>query len=132
MQLVDPPHHGRSSAPVTGRDDVPERSDCSGALCRSPAMSPLLNHRAFGRLSSGPVTGADDLAMMRRIDELHLEVPFYARGAWCSNSTRQATASTQARAKADARDGDRGAGPAAPAPAKPRPATRSIPICCAA
>jgi putative transposase len=25
----------------------------------------------------GPVTGADDLAMMRRIDELHLRWPFY-------------------------------------------------------
>src|SRR5260370_8505082 len=24
-----------------------------------------------------PVTGADDLAVMRRIDELHLELPFY-------------------------------------------------------
>ena len=24
-----------------------------------------------------PVAGADDLALMRRIDELHLELPFY-------------------------------------------------------
>ena len=24
-----------------------------------------------------PVTGADDLAVMRRIDELHLQLPFY-------------------------------------------------------
>ena len=27
-----------------------------------------------------PVAGGDDLAVMRRIDELHLELPFYARG----------------------------------------------------
>ena len=27
-----------------------------------------------------PVTRADDLAVMRRIDELHLELPFYGRG----------------------------------------------------
>ena len=26
---------------------------------------------------SKPVAGADDLAVMRRIDELHLELPFY-------------------------------------------------------
>jgi len=32
---------------------------------------------AFGRLSSRPVTGAGDLALMRRIDELHLKWPFY-------------------------------------------------------
>jgi putative transposase len=32
---------------------------------------------AFGRLSPEPVTSADDLAMMRRIDELHLKWLFY-------------------------------------------------------
>src|SRR4029077_20572452 len=30
-----------------------------------------------GVCSPKPVTGADDLAVMRRIDELHLELPFY-------------------------------------------------------
>ncbi len=30
-----------------------------------------------GVYRSKPVTGADDLAVMRRIDELHLELPFY-------------------------------------------------------
>ena len=38
--------------------------------------------RACGRGALGiyrpkPVAGADDLAVMRRIDELHLELPFY-------------------------------------------------------
>jgi hypothetical protein len=30
-----------------------------------------------GVYRSKPVAGADDLAVMRRIDELHLELPFY-------------------------------------------------------
>ena len=30
-----------------------------------------------GVYRSKPVTEADDLAVMRRIDELHLELPFY-------------------------------------------------------
>src|SRR5258708_40001485 len=37
----------------------------------------LLNLARSGVYRSGPVTGADDLAMMRRIDELHLKWPFY-------------------------------------------------------
>ena len=32
---------------------------------------------ALGGLPPKPVTGADDLAVMRHIDELHLELPFY-------------------------------------------------------
>jgi putative transposase len=37
----------------------------------------LLNLARSGVYRSKPVTGADDLALMRRIDELHLELPFY-------------------------------------------------------
>ena len=37
----------------------------------------LLSLRRSGVYRSKPVTGADDLAVMRRIDELHLELPFY-------------------------------------------------------
>src|SRR4029079_2302149 len=37
----------------------------------------LLNLARSGVFRRGPVTGADDLAMMRRIDELHLKWPFY-------------------------------------------------------
>ena len=32
---------------------------------------------ALGMYRPKPVAGADDLAVMRRIDELHLELPFY-------------------------------------------------------
>jgi len=37
----------------------------------------LLNLERSGVYRPGPVAGADDLAMMRRIDELHLKWPFY-------------------------------------------------------
>src|SRR6202011_3133107 len=37
----------------------------------------LLNLARSGVYRPGPITGADDLAMMRRIDELHLKWPFY-------------------------------------------------------
>src|SRR5258705_4680669 len=37
----------------------------------------LLNLAGSGVYRPGAVTGADDLALMRRIDELHLKWPFY-------------------------------------------------------
>src|SRR5258707_5910855 len=37
----------------------------------------LLNLSRSGFYRPRPVTGADDLALMRRIDELHLKWPFY-------------------------------------------------------
>src|SRR5450631_514415 len=37
----------------------------------------LLNLARSGVYRAKPVAGADDLVMMRRIDELHLELPFY-------------------------------------------------------
>jgi hypothetical protein len=37
----------------------------------------LLSLTRSGVYRSKPVTGADDLAVMRRTDELHLELPFY-------------------------------------------------------
>jgi putative transposase len=37
----------------------------------------LLSLTRSGVYRSKPVAGADDLAAMRRIDELHLELPFY-------------------------------------------------------
>jgi putative transposase len=37
----------------------------------------LLNLARSGVYRAKLVTGADDLALMRRIDELHLELPFY-------------------------------------------------------
>src|SRR5260370_31486585 len=37
----------------------------------------LVGVARWGVYRPKPVTGADDLAVMRRIDELHLELPFY-------------------------------------------------------
>jgi putative transposase len=37
----------------------------------------LLNLARSGVYRPKPVTTADDLSLMRRIDELHLELPFY-------------------------------------------------------
>ena len=37
----------------------------------------LLNLARSGVYRPKPITGADDLALMRRMDELHLELPFY-------------------------------------------------------
>ena len=37
----------------------------------------LFNLARSGVYRAKPITGADDLALMRRIDELHLELPFY-------------------------------------------------------
>ena len=59
---------------------VPERR----AMVERPAENlsvrrqcTLLNLARSGVYRSGPATGADDLAMMRLIDELHLKWPFY-------------------------------------------------------
>ena len=88
---------------------------------------------ALGVYRPKPVAEADDLAVMRRIDELHLE-PFYG--------SRQNDLRTQqgrpwgqpqaGAAAADAGDGDRGRWFRAPARAKPRPGTRYTPTGCAA
>ena len=37
-----------------------------------------------------PVAGADDLAVMRRIDELHLELPFYGSRRMTADSDEAA------------------------------------------
>jgi putative transposase len=49
-----------------GAEDLSVRRQCA-----------LLNLARSGVYRPKPVTGADDLALMRRIDELHLELPFY-------------------------------------------------------
>lgn len=59
---------------------VPERRamvERSGENLSVRRQCALLNLARSGVYRSGPVTGADDLAMMRRIDELHLKWPFY-------------------------------------------------------
>ena len=67
----------------------------------------LLSFARSGVYRPKPVTGADDLAVMRRIDELHLELPFYRLAA---NDLRtqpeRPQGQPQAGAAAGARDGN--------------------------
>jgi hypothetical protein len=42
-----------------------------------------------------PITGADDLALMRRIDELHLELPFYGSRRMIFEQRRMGTSATR-------------------------------------
>jgi len=52
-----------------------------GEIFGAPPMAPLFEPGAFGVYRPKPVAGADDLVLMRRIDELHLEKPVsMARG----------------------------------------------------
>ena len=71
---------------------------------------------ALGDLPPKPVAGADDLAVMRRIDELHLELPFYGSRRMTFELNKQGRGVNRKRvrrgAAADAGDGDRGAGSA--------------------
>ena len=62
-----------------------------------------------------PVTGADDLAVMRRIDELHLELPFYG--------SRRCREPASSRHKSGS-DGPRAASPV-PEPSHPRAAPQA-------
>ena len=59
---------------------VPERRamvERSGEDLSVRRQCMLLNLARSGVYRPGPATRADDLAMMRRIDELHLKWPFY-------------------------------------------------------
>ena len=59
---------------------VPERRalvEPTGADVSVRRQCALLDLSRSGVYRPEPVIGADDLALMRRIDELHLELPFY-------------------------------------------------------
>ena len=73
----------------------------------------LLSLARSGVYRPKPVAGADDLALMRRIDELHLELPFYGSRRMMFELNKEGRwGQPEAGAAADARDGDRGAGSA--------------------
>jgi len=58
-----------------------------------------------------PGAEADDLGVMRRIDELHLELPFYGSRRMTFELNKEGSRrQSQADSTADGRDGDRGAG----------------------
>jgi hypothetical protein len=96
----------------------------------------LLNLSCSGVYRPGPVTGADDLALMRGIDELHLNQTFYdsrrmvfelnqgGRGFAGRKIGRQHVKMLMRRMGIEALY-------RRPRTTKPKPATRSIRICCA-
>src|ERR1700694_4666101 len=54
-----------------------EKVEQPGEILSVRGQCALLNLARSGVYRPGPVTGAGDLALMRRIDELHLKRPFY-------------------------------------------------------
>src|ERR1700682_4921664 len=73
----------------------------------------LLNLARSGVYRPEPAPAADDLALMRRIDALHLALPFYGLRADDVRTQQGRTwGQPEAGAAADARDGDRSFGSA--------------------
>ena len=92
----------------------------------------LLNLARSGVYRSGPATSTDDLALMRRIDELHLKWPFYGSRRMVFELNQAGHGINRKRVQRLMRVMGSRRWFRAPAPAKPHPATGSIPICCAA
>ena len=88
--------------------------------------------RARGVYRPKPVAEADDLAVMRRIDELHLELPFYGSRRMTFELNKQGRGVNRKRVRRLMRVMGIEALVRAPARAKPRPSTRYTPTCCAA
>ena len=79
-----------------------------------------------------PVAGGDDLAVMRRIDELHLELPFYGSRRMTFELNKEGRGVNRKRVRRLMRVMGIEALVPRPARAKPRPGTRYTPTCCAA
>ena len=78
------------------------------------------------------VAGADDLAVMRRIDELHLELPFYGSRRMTFELNKEGRGVNRKRVQRLMRVMGIEALVPRPARAKRRPGTRYTPTCCAA
>jgi putative transposase len=85
----------------------------------------LLSLTRSGVYRSKPVAGADDLAVMRRIDELHLELPFYGSRRMTFELNKEGRGVNRKRVRRLMRVMGSRRWFRAPARAKPRPATRS-------
>jgi len=92
----------------------------------------LLNLARSGVYRPGPVTGADDLALMRRIDELHLKWPFYGSRRMVFELNQAGHGVNRKRVQRLMRVMGIEALVPRPGTSKAAPATGSIPICCAA
>ena len=78
------------------------------------------------------VAGADDLAVMRRIDELHLELPFYGSRRMTFELNKEGRGVNRKRVRRLMRVMGIEALVPRLARAKPRPSTGYTPTCCAA
>ena len=92
----------------------------------------LLSVARSGVYRPKPVVGADDLAVMRRIDELHLELPFCGSRRMTFELNKEGRGLNRKRVRRLMRAMGIEALVPRPAQAKPRPGTRSTPTCCAA
>ena len=92
----------------------------------------LLSLTRSGVYRSKPVAGADDLAVMRRIDELHLELPFYGSRRMTFELNKEGRGVNRKRVRRLMRVMGSRRWFRALARAKPRPGTRYTPTCCAA
>ena len=92
----------------------------------------LLSLTRSGVYRSKPIAGADDLAVMRGIDELHLELPFYGSRRMTFELNKEGRGINRKRVRRLMRVMGIEALFRAPARAKPRPGTRYTPTCCAA
>ena len=93
--------------------------------------------RACGRGALGiyrpkRVAGADDLAVMRRIDELHLELPFYGSRRMTFELNKEGRGVNRKRVRRLMRLMGIEALVPRPGTSKVRPGTRYTPTCCAA
>ena len=114
---------------------VPERRAMVERPCENLSVRrqcELLNLARSGVYRPAPMTGADDLSLMRRIDELHLKWPFYGSRRMVFELNQAGYGINRKRVQRLMRV--MGIEALAPriAPARLRPATRSIPVCCAA
>jgi len=92
----------------------------------------LLNLARSGVYRPAPVAGAVDLALMQRIDELHLKWPFYGSRRMMFELNQAGHGINRKRVQGLMRVTGIEALVPRPGTSKPRPATRFIPICCAA
>ena len=89
----------------------------------------LLNLARSGVYRPKPVPAADDLAVMRRIDELHLELPFYGSRRMMFELNKEGRGVNRKRVRRLMRVWASRPVPR-PGTSKAAPGTRSIPICC--
>ena len=87
---------------------------------------------ALGVYRSKPVAGADDLAVMRRIDKLHLELPFYGSRRMTFELNKEVRGVNRKRVRRLMRVMGIEALVPRPGTSKAAPGTRDTPSCCAA